>query len=208
MDIALDCRGLACPGPVLRCKECVEKQSPNTLTITVDNQPARENVTRFLTMRGYSVTASAQADGISVLQAAMPGQLDPPAAPPPATAPNLDVSTPNAAARTAAFITADTVGRGDPELGEKLMLNFLGTLPELGDRLWRIILVNGGVKLSTIGHPALAKLQALAASGVSILVCGTCLDFFGILDQKAVGETTNMLDVVTSLDMADKVIQI
>jgi selenium metabolism protein YedF len=88
------------------------------------------------------------------------------------------------------------------------MFNFLGTLPELGEALWRIILVNGGVKLAVTGSPVLEKLQTLAASGVSIIVCGTCLDFFGILDNKEVGETTNMLDVVTSLDLADKVIQI
>jgi hypothetical protein len=45
-------------------------------------------------------------------------------------------------------------------------------------------------------------------SGVSILVCGTCLDFFNLLEKKAVGVTTNMLDVVTSLQFADKVIRV
>ena len=106
------------------------------------------------------------------------------------------------------FITADTVGRGDPELGAKLMVNFVNTLPELGEGLWRVILVNGGVKLAVAGSPVLPKLKDLIASGVSLLVCGTCLDFFGILDKKEVGETTNMLDVVTSLALADKGIQI
>ena len=46
--------------------------------------------------------------------------------------------------------------------------------------------------------PCLEKIQALAAKGVTVLVCGTCLDFFGLLEKKAVGDTTNMLDVVTS----------
>jgi hypothetical protein len=41
-----------------------------------------------------------------------------------------------------------------------------------------------------------------------VLVCGTCLDHFGLLSQKAVGETTNMLDVVTSLQLATKVINV
>ena len=71
-----------------------------------------------------------------------------------------------------------------------------------------IVLVNGAVKLATEGHPCLEKLTAMAASGVSILVCGTCLGFFGLMEQKRVGETTNMLDVVTSLAAAGKVIQI
>ena len=203
MDTTLDCRRLACPGPVLRCKECVEKDAPKTLTVTVDNQAAKENVTRFLGMRGYAVTAS-EADGLYTLTATATGDAPQPA---PAAAP----AAPRQAAqdpRTAVFITADTVGRGDPELGAKLMVNFVNTLPELGEGLWRIILVNGGVKLAVAGSPVLAKLKELADAGVSILVCGTCLDFFGILDKKEVGETTNMLDVVTSLDLADKVIQI
>lgn len=200
---ALDCRGLACPGPVLRCKECLEKDHPQTLTITVDNQAAQENVTRFLTTRGYAVAVSAGGDGLFVLQATLDAART--AAQPPEAVPAAALA---AEGKTVVCITADTMGRGDAVLGGKLMGNFLATLPELGEKLWRIILVNGGVKLAVAGNPALEKLKILEAAGVSILVCGTCLDFFGVLDHKEVGETTNMLDVVTSLDLADKVIQI
>ena len=49
--------------------------------------------------------------------------------------------------------------------------------------------------------------KKLEAAGVSILVCGTCLEYYGLLDSRQVGETTNMLDIVTSLDLADKVIR-
>jgi hypothetical protein len=40
-----------------------------------------------------------------------------------------------------------------------------------------------------------------------VLVCGTCLTHYGLLEAKAVGETSNMLDIVTSLDLADKIIR-
>ena len=201
MHMTLDCRGLACPGPVLRCKDCVEKDAPTILTVTVDNEAARENVTRFLGMRGYGVTVAEAPGGLSVLTATA-GDIGPNPADAPAVTPAADDGN------IVVFITADTIGRGDEILGGKLMVNFLATLPELGDRLWRIVLVNGGVRLAVTGSPALDKLKALAEAGVSILVCGTCLDFFGLLDQKEVGQTTNMLDVVTSLDLADKIIQI
>ena len=46
------------------------------------------------------------------------------------------------------------------------------------------------------------------AGGLLILVCGTCLDHFDLLGRKQVGETTNMLDVVTAMQLADKVINI
>ncbi|HHO47147.1 MAG TPA: sulfurtransferase-like selenium metabolism protein YedF, partial [Desulfobacteraceae bacterium] len=45
-------------------------------------------------------------------------------------------------------------------------------------------------------------------AGLKILVCGTCLTHFDLLERKQVGETTNMLDIVTAMDLADKVISI
>jgi len=36
-QITLDCRGLACPGPVLKAMEAVEKDAPDTLAVTVDD---------------------------------------------------------------------------------------------------------------------------------------------------------------------------
>lgn len=204
--ITLDCRGLACPGPVLRCIECIEKDAPLALRIVVDDPAALENVLRLLSGKGYAVE-SAQDMGAWTISArrdsapSTPGQQ-------PGTQPNQQSGTPAPQGKTLVFITAETLGSGDDELGGKLMLNFLLTLPELGSGLWRIILVNGAVKLAAEGHPCLEKLEALAASGVSILVCGTCLGFFGLMEKKRVGETTNMLDVVTSLDTAGKVIQV
>ncbi len=201
--ITLDCKGLACPAPVLRCKEAVEKDAPETLVVTVDNPAAKENVTRFLGMKGYAVEVADKA-GEWVLTASRQGA--PETASPaenPASSPSGDQP-----GKTVAFITSAVVGSGDDELGAKLMFNFLGTLPELGDELWRIILVNGAVKLAVPGDPAFDKLKALADAGVSILVCGTCLEFFGLLEKKGVGQTTNMLDVVTSLQLASKVIQV
>jgi selenium metabolism protein YedF len=204
MEKSIDCRGLACPMPVLRAKECLETDQPETLTITVDNQAARENVDRFLTRSGYGVTVT-EADGLSVLTAHRLAGAAASPSPAPAATPT---TTPATEPKTVVFITADTIGRGDPVLGAKLMVNFCATLPELGESLWRIVLVNGGVKLAVADSPVLESLRTLAAAGVSILVCGTCLDFFGLLEQKVIGETTNMLDVVTSLALADKVIQI
>ena len=61
--------------------------------------------------------------------------------------------------RTLVLITTETLGRGDETLGTKLMENFLATLPELGSRLWRLVLVNGGVKLTARPGPALDSLQ-------------------------------------------------
>ena len=200
--ITLDCRGLACPGPVLKTMEAVETDAPDTLTVTVDDQAARENVTRLLNGKGYSVLAEAGPDAV-VLTATRSGAPEPAGG-----ACAAAVSQALGADMITVFITADAIGTGSDELGGKLMLNFLGTLPELGQGLWRVVLVNGGVRLACEGHPCLEKLQALAAAEVTVLVCGTCLGFFDLTEQKRVGEATNMLDVVTSLALAGKVIQV
>jgi hypothetical protein len=54
----------------------------------------------------------------------------------------------------------------------------------------------------------LADLKEYEKSGLKILVCGTCLNHFNLLDRKQVGETTNMLDIVTAMQLADKVVSV
>jgi len=191
----------------MRCLEIIEKDAPEGFVVLVDDAAARENVLRLLNGKGYSV-AAAEAPGHSALTATraavQAGSVQPPA---PAAATAESCRAP-ANDTVTVFIASEGLGAGSDELGGKLMLNFLATLPELGQHLWRVILVNGGVKLAATGHPCQEKLAALAASGVSILVCGTCLTYFDLMEAKAVGETTNMLDVVTSLHLAGKVIRV
>lgn len=196
MKKELDCRGLQCPKPVMECKELLNAERPDEIVVQVDNMAAVENVTRFLSSNGYKTgsqqigAALWQVDGIK-----QGGEA------------SSKTSGDSGSLKTLVLITTETLGRGDDTLGARLMENFLATLPELGDTLWRIVLVNGGVKLASTQGTALDSLKKLAESGVSILVCGTCLMHFGLLEKKEVGETTNMLDIITSLDIAQKVIR-
>ncbi len=199
----LDCRGKACPEPVMQCKQAIEADHPEFIAIVVDNDAAKENVTRFLGSHGYAVTVSGEAGNWTIS-----GARDALATPPQ----DCDVMDPAALANVGqkilVFLPAATMGSGDDGLGAKLMAAFLKTLPEMGNDLWRIVLVNGGVQLSTGDSPVLESLQALEQAGADILVCGTCLEHFGLTDAKAVGQTTNMLDIVTSMQLATKVIRV
>ena len=49
----LDCRGLACPAPVIQTKELIEKENPGTVQVMVDNEAARQNVSRFMESRNW-----------------------------------------------------------------------------------------------------------------------------------------------------------
>ena len=56
----LHCQGLPCPQPVLKCKQAIEEECPEKLIVFVDNEPAKENVTRFLAIRKYKVVSCTQ----------------------------------------------------------------------------------------------------------------------------------------------------
>ena len=102
------------------------------------------------------------------------------------------------------MVATDRMGFGDDELGLKLLANFIKTLNEMGSELWRLVFVNNGVKLTIGGSPVLEDLQGYEKEGLKILVCGTCLDHFKLLEKKQVGDTTNMLDIVTAMQLADE----
>jgi selenium metabolism protein YedF len=106
------------------------------------------------------------------------------------------------------LLGADCLGKGDDGLGRKIIVNFVRTMKEMGDDLWRLVLLNSGVKLAVEGSEVLPQLQELAGEGLGILVCGPCLKTFNLLEKKQVGELTSMLDIVTSMQMADKVISL
>ena len=58
------------------------------------------------------------------------------------------------------------------------------------------------------GSDVLNDLKEFENKRLEILVCRTCLTHFDLLEAKKVGETTNMLDIVTAMQLADKVIGI
>jgi len=96
----------------------------------------------------------------------------------------------------------------DVDLGRKLFLNFITTLKEMGPKLWRLVFVSNGVKLTIAGSEVLPILKEYETEGRHILVCGTGLTHFNLLDKKQVGKTTKILDLVTAMQLADKVINI
>lgn len=54
----IDARGYACPMPVVMVQKEVKKNAPESLTVMVDNHCAVENVSRFASNNGYTVTVS------------------------------------------------------------------------------------------------------------------------------------------------------
>lgn len=59
--LIVDARGLLCPEPVVRTQHAV-KDGISELTVLVDAEAAKENVTRFAVSRGYKVAV--QQEGV------------------------------------------------------------------------------------------------------------------------------------------------
>ncbi len=106
--------------------------------------------------------------------------------------------------RTVLVLGHDGMGHGDPKLGQQILATFLRKSPAL--KLTAIVLFNSGVKLATAGSPVLTELRQLHDNGVDIHACGTCVDYFELRDQIAVGEPSNMDAIVAELGRAEKVI--
>jgi len=202
----IDARGLACPAPVLLVKETLDKERANQILVRVDNEAARENVSRFLTSRGFAATSTGEGADIRVIGG---GDGQNAAAPPEdrSLTPAATGASAHAAARKImVLIGSDQLGAGDAALGGKLMASFIKTLKEMGDDLWRLVFINSGVKLVAAGSPVLEDLAAYEENNLTILACGACLHHFGLMSEKKCGQVTNMLDIVTAMQLADKVI--
>ena len=61
--LTIDARGMACPQPVLETKKVLDQALSSHFKVLVDNDAARENVSRFATSRGCQVSVHTQASG-------------------------------------------------------------------------------------------------------------------------------------------------
>jgi len=195
----IDARGLACPEPVIKTKAAIETSNPLSIQVIVDNSASQQNVQRYLESQGYLTNLDQQGNNYITL-----GSVDGL----PNIKPDIEDSEFSDTKKIMVFCTTDRMGYGDDDLGQKLMISFIKTLKEMGDDLWRLVFVNNGVKLTIKDSPVIKELQAYEKNQSKILVCGTCLTHFNLLDKKKAGETTNMLDIVTSMQLADSVIKI
>jgi len=196
----LDCRELQCPRPVLETRKQILAHPDEPVQVRVGNDIAQANVTRLATKEGFAVTATNKGDEIVL-------DLTPQKAPQVVETQAAPAPTKKITQDTVVYIASACMGRGNDELGEVLMRNFICTLLESSQLPSTMLFVNGGVKLTCEGSAVLEPLQRLEESGVIINVCGLCLEFYELKDQLKVGQVSNMLDTVEAMQQADRIIQ-
>jgi selenium metabolism protein YedF len=161
----------------------------------VDNATARDNVCRFASSQGCLVQVEEEGE---VFRISISGPTEPGMA----TAVDKAPAPMGMGRKTVVVLSGDVMGRGEDELGRILIRAFLNTLAESEILPWRVVLFNRGVLLAIEGADTAEALLNLDGLGVEILVCGTCLDYFGVKDKVAAGTVSNMYEILNTLLMA------
>ncbi|MBI2988287.1 MAG: DsrE family protein [Deltaproteobacteria bacterium] len=107
---------------------------------------------------------------------------------------------------TVIVVTREGMGSGPLELQTRLLSNYLRLLLENDLKPGAFCFYTDGVKVLAEGSPVLELFQALEQRGVRLVVCKTCLDYFGLTEKLRVGLIGGMGDIQAAQVMASKVI--
>lgn len=64
MNKTIDARGLSCPQPVLMTLDAIKSGETNEMTVLVDNEASKENVSRAAMSKGWAVTEISEEEGV------------------------------------------------------------------------------------------------------------------------------------------------
>jgi selenium metabolism protein YedF len=109
---------------------------------------------------------------------------------------------------TVILVTNNGMGKADLALQHKLAAKYFELLMQNTHLPAAICFYTEGVKLAVTSSPVLEQLKALEAKGVRLILCSTCLDFYGLSDQTQVGIIGSMSDIIEAQTKASKVITI
>ena len=185
--------GDVCPVPLVKAKNAIaELAGSGKVEVLVDNEIAVQNLEKMAQQKGYGFLVKEKKEKEYHVEF---------------TVSETEPAVPAAKKTKLVVLSADHMGEGAEELGKILMKSFLYALTQQDELPDTILCYNGGAKLTCEGSESLEDLKDLAARGVEILTCGTCLNFYGITEKLQVGSVTNMYDIVERMSSADRVIK-
>lgn len=202
----VDVLGKPCPIPVIEAKKALADPGGDGVLVKVDNIVAVQNLEKMANGYGYRFSYVENAKDSYDVRIEKDGK-----SPPEMTA---NTAGPVPSQGDAAFgglvvvIGRDTMGSGAEELGKILMKGFIYSLTELPTPPKAVIFLNTGARLTTRGANTVDDLERLEEKGAEILTCGTCVNFYALQDQLAVGSVTNMYGITERMASAGNVINI
>ena len=194
----IDAKGKACPMPVIMAKKEIDA-GVKFFEIEVDNKIAVENLKKLANSQGFTTTIEENNGNFKVNFSNGCEECEEVLA---------KVEGKKPLGNWSIFVNKEIIGAGNEELGQSLMKMFLYTISEGEDLPKSILFMNGGVKVPTLNEQAVEHLKVLQDKGVELLVCGACLNFYGLEEKLGVGKISYMYDITNAMKEASKVITI
>jgi selenium metabolism protein YedF len=188
----IDCRGLACPKPVILVKKELDSMESGEISVIADNITARENLQKLAQSEGCTFKAE-EKDGLFYVAITKEGGR---------TSSNTEQGD------LVILVGSDKLGNGDDKLGTALMKSYMFALSESSMPPKTLLFVNGGVHLTTEGSDVLDSLRKMEDKGTEIMSCGTCLDFYNLKDKLVAGTVSNMYTIVEKMNGARNTIKL
>ncbi|WP_353097395.1 sulfurtransferase-like selenium metabolism protein YedF [Tissierella praeacuta] len=196
----VDARGQLCPKPVIMTKKELDNLPKGIVTTIVDNEVAKDNVSKLAASYGYSfIIDKGKEDNeyyIHITKGGVGEEID------------SNICIPDTFKDVTIAIGSDKMGAGEEKLGKILIKSFIYTVKETTPLPATMVFFNSGVYLTCEGSEVLEDLKVLANEGVEMISCGTCLDYYNIKDKLQVGEIGNMYSIYEKMRNANNTINI
>ncbi|PID92143.1 MAG: sulfurtransferase-like selenium metabolism protein YedF [Bacteroidetes bacterium] len=197
----LDTTGLRCPRPLIMLKEALEElREGEKLTVITDNNTSLKNMCNFLRDQGAEPEISSEGHVHSILTEAIESRLQ-------EADPEAYCETEPLSRGYVVSIRGELMGDGDPVLGKLLMESFLDNLKLQEELPTHVVLYNSAVKLATKQASTCSSLSELEEAGIRIVLCGSCIDHYGIQYDLGVGMISTMLNITEILSQTGHIIQ-
>lgn len=194
-------KGLLCPQPLILTRKALKNCLPGeTLKIECDNKTAFQNIMTYLKDQLLIPEGTERDEIFYITVVNQPVRAS-------EAEDSFSINPAICSSSYVVVVSSDRMGEGDPQLGMILMKGFINALIEQPVLPTHLIFYNAGVLLTTGDSGVINSLKSLEDSGIEILVCGTCVDFYDIKVQRAVGKISNMFTITETMAKSGHVVK-
>jgi len=199
----IDVKGLKCPMPLIETKKALTGSNQGeTLKILIDNDTSVKNVTHYLEDNNIRVETNQVGNIWELIVNRGDKNID-------ETQPEAYCEVPVGIDKSYVVLFAkNRIGEGSDELGEVLVEAMLESLKAQETLPQKIIFMNSGIHLVTKGSGVIPTLVELEVNGVEMISCGTCLNYYGKMEELEIGRVSNMYEILSNMRSSGKVITV
>lgn len=202
--ITIDVKGKLCPEPLIIVKRAIKSGSiGDSFEVVLDNDIATCNLEEFLKDLGIEIALKNEGEVSYIYFTIGSSPKDVP------TMDNEDYCLVTPKNNHVVVISSEGMGRdanGTDTLGRMLIRGYLNSLVEQDSLPKTIILYNSGVILAAKNVDTVDAFKKLSESGVDILLCGICVDYYDIKEDIKVGRISNMFEITKITSNAGHVV--